>query len=86
MLQVWEMYHIWMLMSLGCVWTTVALFLGQTLVFLFLCIPSIERFGGAGVPGLLCVTILLCDAWSLPVLLERTLGQYQAIGAVNAPA
>jgi len=86
MLQVWEMYHIAILQSLGRAWIVVMLYLGQTLVFLVLCVPSIERFGSAGVPALLCITILLCDAWMLPILMGRTLGRYPSLGVVNASA
>ena len=72
-LQVWEMYHLVVLLSLRKIWFAVGAFLTQNLICLLLYPIAIHRFGAVGAVYTLCIMISLVDAWLLPYLVRTQL-------------
>jgi O-antigen/teichoic acid export membrane protein len=72
-LQAWELYHLLILFGLGRVWPPTIAFIIQNAVMLLLCTPLIRCCGSVGAAYSLCLTVLLIDAWLLPLMLRGEL-------------
>jgi O-antigen/teichoic acid export membrane protein len=72
---VWEYVHYHVLMGVGIVWPTTAIYLARSMLALVAAKPALEAFGIAGLAGALLASIVIGPLWLYPLLTARWLKQ-----------